>query len=303
MLNRDRKFWFIILSFFTIYVVWGSTYLANAWGVDSIPPFLMAGIRFFTAGWLLLLIARMTGPIQFTKQQLRNSAFVGIMLFSIGNGLAVWSLKYIDSGVSSLFVSLQPLVVTLMLWGWKGEKPQFATWLGIGLGLSGMALLVGQPAFVNSTMALVGVGAIFIALMAWGIIAIWIPDADLPESTMTRTALQMITGGFFLFIISLLLGEWSDFSVENIAPKAYWSLLYLIIFGSLFAMSAFNYLLRNVSPAKVVTNTYVNPVIALFLGWLFNNEEVTQQSILAGSLLLIGVVCITQGKRKFRENG
>lgn len=298
MPNRDRDFWLILLSFFTIYVVWGSTYLANAWGVGSIPPFLLAGMRFSIAGWILLLLSRLTGPIQFTKQQLINSAIVGFMLFTIGNGLAVWALKYIDSGLSALFVSLQPLIVALMLWGWKQQQPKKATWAGIALGISGMALLVGQPAFIGSTMAMLGVLAIFTALLAWSIIAIWMPDADLPESTMTRTALQMITGSVFLLIISPLIGELNGFSFQNVEPRAYWSLLYLIIFGSLCAMSAFNYLLRKVSPTKVVTNTYVNPVIALFLGWLLNNEEVTVQSILAGALLLGGVFFIIRAKRK-----
>ena len=298
MPNRDRDFWLILLSFFTIYMVWGSTYLANAWGVGSIPPFLLAGMRFSIAGWILLLISRLMGPIQFTKQQLINSAIVGFMLFTIGNGLAVWALKYIDSGLSALFVSLQPLIVVIMLWGWKKEQPKKATWAGIALGISGMALLVGQPAFIGSTMAMLGILAIFTALLAWSIIAIWMPDADLPESTMTRTALQMITGSVFLLIISPLIGELNGFSFQNVESRSYWSLIYLIIFGSLCAMSAFNYLLRKVSPTKVVTNTYVNPVIALFLGWLLNNEEVTMQSILAGALLLGGVFFIIRAKRK-----
>jgi len=297
MPKHSREFWLILIAFFTTYVVWGSTYLANAWTLQSIPPFLLAAIRFLIAGILLLIMARIIKPIQITKKQLLNCGIAGFAFFTIGNGMAVWSLKYIDSGIAALIVSLQPLIVALMMWGWKKEKPKLATWGGIALGILGMALLIGQPTFIGNTMALIGILAVVIALIAWAIVSIWIPDADLPDSIMLRTALQMIFGGILLLIVSPLLGEFEGFSIENISARSYWSLAYLIVFGSIFAMSAFNYLLQNVSPTKVVTNTYVNPVIAMFLGWWLNNEAISFQSVVAGGLLLAGVVFITQAKR------
>jgi len=297
MPKQSREFWLIILAFFTTYVVWGSTYLANAWTLQSIPPFLLAGVRFFIAGVVLLTMARIVEPINITKKQLKNCCIAGFAFFAVGNGTAVWALKYIDSGIAALLVSLQPLIVALMMWGWKKEKPNLATWGGITLGILGMALLIGQPTFIGNTMALFGIAAVVTALLSWAIVSIWIPDADLPDSIMQRTSLQMIFGGIILFIVSPLLGELEGFSIENISSRSYWSLTYLIIFGSIFAMSAFNFLLKKVSPTKVVTNTYVNPVIAMFLGWWLNNETISFQSVVAGGLLLAGVVFITQAKR------
>ena len=297
MPKYTREFWLIILAFFTIYVVWGSTFLANSWAVQAIPPFLLAAVRFTIAGFILLGMARMVEPVRPTKKQIINCGIAGIVLFSIGNGMAVWSLQYIDSGVSALMISLQPLIVALMMWGWKKEKPTLGTWGGIALGILGTSLLIGQPAFIDDPMAMWGVASILTALIGWGIISIWIPTVDMPESIMQRTSFQMIIGGGLLFLVSPLLGELDGFSIANIDSRAYWSLAFLIFFGSICAMSAFNYLLKKVSPTKVVTNTYVNPVIAMFLGWWLNNEAMTYQSVIAAVLLLGGVVFITQAKR------
>lgn len=298
MLDYDRKTWLIIISFIIIYFVWGSTYLANAWGVASVPPFLLAGTRFLIAGVILLGISRFFGPIKATSKQLKNSAIIGFMLFAIGNGLAVWSLKYIESGISAVVISLQPLIVAIMMWIFNSKKPKPATWAGIALGILGMILLVGQPKFITDPSALWGFSGLIIALFSWGYMAIWMPEADLPESMLTRTALQMLFGSIALLILSPIIGEWTGFDIETVPARAYWALLYLIVFGSLLAMTAFNFLLANVSPTKVVTNTYVNPIIAVFLGWWLNNEEITMQTIFAAVLLLLGVFFIIQARRK-----
>ena len=301
MLNYDRRTWLIIISFLIIYLVWGSTYLANAWGVAYIPPFLLGGTRFVIAGLILLTFSWFVEPISITRNQLKNSAFVGFMLFTVGNGLAVWALKFIESGISAVVISLQPLVVALMLWIFQSKKPNSGTWGGIALGICGMLLLVGQPKFVADPSALLGFGGLIIALLAWGYISIWMPIADLPKSMFQRTALQMLLGGMTLLILSPIIGEWKDFNIETVPARAYWALVYLIVFGSLMAMTAFNYLLANVSPTKVVTNTYVNPVIAVFLGWWLNNEEITFQTIAAAGLLLTGVFFIIQSRRKVQK--
>ncbi len=290
------KDWKIAGAFFVVYIVWGSTFLANAWGVKEIPPFLMASVRFLIAGALIMCVIPFFQKVSITKKQLKNSAFAGFFLFAMGNGLAVWSLKFIDSGISAMMLALQPLIVAMMYWAFKGKPPGQLTWVGIALGITGMSLLVGQPQLSGSTDALMGVGAILIALLGWGYIAIWIPDADLPDSTMQRSAWQMLTGGAMLLIISPLLGEWNGFDWREVSAKANWSVVYLIIFGSIMAFSCFNYLLRTVSPTKVVTSTYVNPIIAMFLGWWLNSEEVTGQSLVAAAIMLAGVVFINKEK-------
>jgi len=298
-MNENKKhFWLIILAFFTIYIVWGSTYLANSWGVKSVPPFLFAGSRFLIAGIILLGIARLFKPIKITKEQLKNAAFAGVFLFTVGNGLVAWSLLHIDSGIAALFVAFEPLIVALMLWQWKNKKPKLATWIGIAFGIAGITLLVGQPSFVSSMNFVYGVIAIMIALLSWGYISIWIPDADLPDSIMQSAAFQMIFGGLGLLIVSPIIGEMKNLHIENVNSTALWSFAFLIVFGSILAFSAFNFLLKNVSPTKVVTSAYVNPLVALIIGWWLNDEILSTQSMIAAGVLLVGVVFITQAKSK-----
>ncbi len=296
MVKRNKEFWLIILAFFIIYIVWGSTYLANAWGVKSVPPLIFAGARFLLGGVLLLGIARLFGPIKVSKKQLVNTMIAGVVLFTIGNGMVVWSLQFLDSGITALFVAFEPLIVAVLLWKFKNQKPKKDTWIGITLGILGILLLVGQPKFATDPQFLLGLAAIMIALLSWGFISIWIPDADLPESIMQSAALQMIMGGVGLFIGSFLFGEFNDLKQIEFNETAFWSFAFLVVFGSIFAFSAFNYLLKTVSPTKVVTSAYVNPVVALFLGWWLNSEILSTQSFIAASVLLTGVFFINRSK-------
>ena len=298
MTNEKREFWLIILAFFIVYIVWGSTYLANAWGVKVVPPFLFAGARFAVAGGLLLGILSIFQPIRFTKNQLKNALFAGIMLFAIGNGMVVWALKYVDSGLTALIIAAQPLVVAIFLWQLKNQKPNRDTWIGIFLGILGMYLLVGQPEFTGSQEWMMGIGGILVALLAWGYASIWLPDADLPESVFQSAAWQMIMGGIVMFLISLVLGEYSSFNIDAVNGTVFWAFIYLVIFGSIAAFSAFTFLLKTVSPTKVVTSAYVNPVIAVFLGWWLNGENLTERTLIAAVILLTGVVFINRAKGK-----
>jgi len=287
----------ILLAFFIIYFVWGSTYLANQWAIADMPPFLMAGMRFVVAGVLLYGYCMLTGKKSPTRAQIYNTLFAGLFLFAMGNGLVVWALQYVDSGIAALVVAFEPLIVVLMMWKMKNEKPTINTWSGIILGIIGMGLLVGQPEFINDAKWLWGIMAIFVALIAWGYISIWITDANLPESLLQSAALQMFFGGILMLIMGLLLGEYPLFDYQKIGARAFWSLCYLIIFGSIVAFTAFNFLLKNVSPTKIVTSTYINPVVALFLGYYLNKEGISSQSLLAAGLLIIGVISINW-KRK-----
>jgi drug/metabolite transporter (DMT)-like permease len=290
--NQDKEFWLIGVSFFLIYVVWGSTYLANAWGIRSVPPFIYAGTRFVIAGALLYFISRSKNKSPITKIQLKNTIIAGFMFFAIGNGLVVWSLKFMDSGITSLVVAFQPLVVVFLMWSMRSQKPNRYSWAGVIIGLIGMYFLGEQPEFGSNPEWLIGVAAIFIALLTWGFSLIWMKDADLPDSIFQSAALQMFFGGLMMFVISLGLGEWTGFEIGAVPPIAIWALLYLIIIGSVLTFSAFNYLIKKVSPDKVSTSAFVNPVIALFLGAWLNSEFVSSQSVFAATLLLTGVLFI-----------
>lgn len=299
MLGKSRQFWLILISFFLIYIVWGTTFLANAWGVKSVPPFFFSGARFTIAGVVLLAVSRLISPIKVTRKQLFNCLFAGFFLFTLGNGAVAWALQHIDSGITALFISFEPLIVAMMLWKWKAQKPVKETWIGIALGITGMALLVGQPNFVSSPIFLTAASCVFIALFSWGFISIWISDADLPKSILQSASWQMIMGGLGLFVMSLIFGEYDRIVIDDFSSRAIYSFGYLVIFGSILAFSAFNYLLKNVSPTKVVTSAYINPVVAVIVGWWLNNEQFSGQSILAASILLTGVFFINKAKSKY----
>ena len=296
MTKSKHDIWLIPICIFIVYIVWGTTYLANAWGVQVIPPFLFAAVRFLSAGMILLLISSFFTPIKITWPQLKNLAFAGLLLFGIGNGLVVWSLQYVDSGITALVISLEPLVVAFMLWFLKKQKPQINTWIGIGLGIFGMALLVGQPKFVSSWEWIIGFSFIFIAMLAWGYISIWIASADFPKSVFHTASFQMIIGGGILLVTSLVTQEMQIFEWSMLTPRIIGSWIYLIIFGSILAFSAFNYLLLKVSPTRVVASSYVHPVIAMTLGWWLNKEGISAQSLLAAGVLLTGVIFINRDK-------
>jgi drug/metabolite transporter (DMT)-like permease len=299
MFKRSSQFWLILLSFFMIYIVWGTTFLANAWGVKSVPPFIFSGSRFFIAGVILLGISALIGPIRITWTQLKNCAFAGTLLFTVGNGAVAWSLQHIDSGITALFISFEPLIVAVMLWKWKTQKPVKETWIGIALGITGMALLVGQPNFVSSPIFVTAASCVFFALFSWAYISIWIADADLPKSILQSASWQMIMGGLGLFIMSFIFKEYERIELDDLDLRAIYSFAYLVFFGSILAFSAFNYLLKNVSPTKVVTSAYINPVVAVIVGWWLNNEQLTGQSMIAASVLLTGVFFITRAKSKY----
>lgn len=296
MSENNRSFWLVVLCFIIVYLVWGSTYLANAWGVKVVPPFLFAGVRFLMAGIILLAITHFWSPIKVTSKQLKNTAFAGFLLFAVGNGLVVWALQYVDSGITALVIASEPLIVALLLWKIKNKKPIALTWIGIFMGIVGMVILVGQPNFSSSLEVLKGIGAIFIAMIAWGYVSVWLPEADLPKNLFQSASLQMIFGGAMMLLLSFFFGEYSQFDWSLVDSKVIGAFWYLLFFGSIVAFSAFNYLLKNVSPTKVVTSSYVHPVVALFLGWRLNEEIIESQSLVAAAILLISVFFINKAK-------
>ena len=297
------KFWnneplLITISFGITYIVWGSTYLLNYYAIEVIPPFLMCGSRFLTAGTLLFVFGKMNGQPWPTWQQWKNTALIGFFLLSIGVGSVVWAEQFVDTGIASLIVAFDPLVVILLLWGLKNKTPGLKSIFGTFLGIAGMGLLVFQDQFITDRNTMMGILAISFSLLSWALVTIYINQIKQPESRTQSAAMQMIGGGVFLLLISPITGEQEEFIWTAITWKAGLSWAYLVVFGSILAFSAFNFLLSKVSPDKVATNTYVNPVVALLLGWAFNNEVLTTQSILAAVLLLTGVFFIINRKKK-----
>lgn len=287
----------IILAFAAIYIIWGSTYLFNKILLAEIPPFLSAGLRFFTASLVIFGLAKlMKVPFDTSRERVLNSSYAGMWMLAIGNGAMVWGLQFVDSGFTSLLVAAQPLILLIMLYFMEGQKISRRTLFGIVLGVLGIYLLTAEKGLDRPEGFVYGIFAIFFAIIAWGYGSIYVANKDMPRNHFINAGVQMCVAGILLLITSLLFRE--DWSVlSSVSRLSILSWIYLIIFGSIIAFTAFNYLLKNVSPVMVSTNTYVNPVVALFLGWIVLSEPITIQGIIASVILLLGVFVINTRKR------
>ncbi|WP_046746179.1 EamA family transporter [Kordia zhangzhouensis] len=288
----------IILAFIAIYIIWGSTYLLNKIAVSELPPFFLASIRFFCASILLFIIAKASGKkIGITKKQFLNSLLVGFLFMVYGNGVFVWALKYVDSGFAALLASTQPLFVLLLMRLMDNKKMQKKSIIGITLGILGMYLLVSQRALVTDEGTLLGIFMIFTCVIGWSYASVYVSKADIPKNHLVSTGYQMLIASVLLAVLSVSFDE-TWISPLDWTKNVQISMFLLVIFGSIVAFTAFNYLLKEVSTEKVATSAYVNPVVALFLGWYVLNEQLTTQSLIAASILLIGVYFITSRKRR-----
>jgi len=296
-MGKSKKGVLIILAFFSIYVIWGSTYLLNKIAVTELPPFKIASIRFISAGVIIFIIAKLMGiSLAITRKQLLNAIIAGFLFLTFGNGVVVWALKYVDSGFTALEISAQPLVVLLLMRVLEGKKIQTMSVIGVVFGIIGIYLLVSQKEIISQEGTILGIVMIFACMLSWGYGSLFVAKADLPSNYFVNTGYQMFTGGIMLLIVSQLFGETWSYPVAWSRPVQF-SMIFLIIFGSIVAFTSFNYLLKAVSPEKVATSTYVNPIIALILGWYFLNEQISTQSIVAAVILLTGVYFINTKKK------
>ena len=287
----------IVLSFISIYVIWGSTYLFNKVAVTALPPFFLASIRFLTAGVIMIAIASLLKiKLSLTKKQLINTAIVSFFFLVYGNSVFVWALQYVDSGFSSLIAATQPLFVLILMRIIDHKPMQKKSIIGIVLGILGMYLLVSQQAYSSSENSLLGIVVMLTCVLSWSYGSVFVAKAALPKNFLVSTGYQMIIGGLIQAFISVSLQEtWS--SPLSWSPNVQLAMFLLIILGGIIAFTAFNYLLKTVSTEKVATSAFVNPVIALFMGWFFLEEYLTVQSMVASVILLTGVYFITSRKR------
>lgn len=281
-----------VLAFLSIYLIWGSTYLLNKIAVGQLAPFMLAGVRFLTASLLMFLIVGITKKsLRVNLVQLKNTAIAGFLFLAIGNGVVVWALSYVDSGLTALTIASQPLVVLLLLWILEKRKIKLFSWVGVFVGLLGMYLLISQNQISSSPESFKGILMIIGCVITWGYASIFVGKAELPKNYLVNTAYQMLFGSLWLILMSVIKNErW--ISPVNWQPNVQWAMLGLIIFGSIVAFTSFNYLLKIVSPEKVATSTYINPIVAMVLGYLVLKETISTQSIIAAVILLTGVYFI-----------
>ncbi len=289
----------IFLAFFAIYVIWGSTYLLNKILVSEVSPLYMAAIRFISAGVLIFIIAKfLKYDLAISKRQFINTVIAGFLFLAYGNGVFVWALKYVDSGFGALLASTQPLFVLFLMRVLYGQKILPKAIIGVFLGIFGMILLVHQQGLNFNENSFIGILMIFSCVLCWSYASVFVSKNEFPANQLVSAGYQMVTAGFLLLLASLFLGEtWLAPNQWSLAAQA--SMLLLILFGSIVAFTSFNYLLKVVSPEKVSTSAYVNPVIALILGWYVLDEQISARSIIAALILLTGVYFINRKKRLF----
>ena len=294
--QRPPKRATVIAAFAAVYVIWGSTYLFIKYAIETMPPWLMAGTRFGLAGALLYGWVRLRGTDAPSRGAWRTAMITGPLLLLGGNGAVVWAEQRVPSGITALLVAMVPLWMVLVDWLRPGGlRPRWLTGLGIAIGLGGLVILVGPAALAGhaGNIDLRGAGVLVFGSLSWAIGSIVARQSERPSSPLLATAIQMLCGGAALVIAGLVSGEAAQVNLAAITLRSLLSYVYLVLFGSLVGYTAYVYLLGATTAARVSTYAYVNPVVAVFLGWMFASEPITARTLVAAAVILVGVATIT----------
>jgi drug/metabolite transporter (DMT)-like permease len=292
---------FVILSFLSIYIIWGSTYLAIRYAVETIPPLYTAGIRHLTAGTILLVWALVKG-LRPTWPQLRASVVIGFFFFLVGHGLLHWAEKIVPSGLASLLIAIEPIMVFLL------SSAAARTWrlnglllAGILLGLFGVGMLLRGTGVEAARGTTVGSVMILVSAFSWSVGIIYSRSSHLSGRPLLLSALSLLSGAVMLLFTATVVGEAKEFVFSQITVKSWLALGYLILFGSVIAFTAYNWLLEHYSPTLVATHTYVNPVVAVLLGWAYGGEALTMKVAMAAALVVVAVVLVDRGTNRLQQ--
>ena len=287
------------LALIAVYIVWGSTYLAIRFTVETIPPFISAGMRFLVSGTILYIWQRAAGVPAPTKKEWSSASIIGLLLLLGGNGLLVWGETRIPSGIASLFIATVPLwMVVIDAFRPHGVKPNGWVWLGVLVGLVGIALLANpwQTHTTSPAFDPLGIGVLIFASLSWSVGSLYSRHAPLPKAPLIGTGMEMLAGSAGLFILGSILGEWGQFHLASISLRSLGGLAYLIVFGSMIGFVAYTWLLRNAPTHIVTTYAYVNPVVAIVLGSFIGREPLETLEMISAAIIIAGVVLITTGR-------
>ncbi len=293
------KIWIALL---VIYTVWGSTYLAIRYAVDTIPPFLMAGTRFLVAGAILYVWRRSAGDPAPNRGQWLRASVVGLLLLLGGNGLVSLAEQNVASGIAALIIGSVPLwMTTIEALRPGGVRPNYLGIIGLIIGFGGIALLV-APSLLSGNPAAsqpLGVITLLFAALFWSLGSIYSRHTHLPDSSLLSTGMEMLAGGFGLYLAGTLTGEWHLLVLADITARSWLSLFYLILFGSMAGFTAYAWLLRSAPVSLVATYAYVNPLVAILLGSLFAQETLTIH-VLFSALIIIGAVVLINASPRLK---
>ena len=284
----------MVIAFAAVYIVWGSTYLAIRIGLESFPPLILAGLRHLTAGLILYPLFRQQTGSRPTAINWRTTLVTGFLLLFAGNGGVSWAEQIVPSGVTALLVATVSLwLVTLDWLRPGGNRPAPKVVLGLLLGFAGLAILVGPAQLGGSgRVDLRGAAILVVASFAWACGSLYAKHGGMPSSAMLGVAMQSLSGGVVLLIVAALTGEFRNFHFAEVSLRSWVALAYLIAFGSGIGFSAYLYILHKSTPARVATYAFVNPVVALFLGWLIVGEAITFRTVLAAAVILTAVILV-----------
>ena len=288
----------VVAAFAAVYIIWGSTYLAILFAIETLPPFLMAGVRFLVAGTVLYAWVRLRGARRPTRAEWVATGIIGALLITAGNGAVTWAEQSVPSGVAALLVAVVPFFMVLFEWLRPGGvRPTLRVGFGLLLGFVGIALLVGPGELGGEAVDPLGAIVLMAGAISWAAGSIYSRGAKLPPAPLLTTAMQMLAGGALLLLIGLFTGETTRVALDAISMSSLVALLYLIVFGSLIGYTAYVWLLKVSTPARVSTYAYVNPVVAVFLGWAVANEPLTPRVLVAAAVILGSVAVITISRR------
>ena len=280
----------VLASFAAVYLIWGSTYLAIRWGVETIPPFLLAGFRFTIAGLILGVWALLRGAEMPKRRHWGSATLVGALLMCGGNGLVTWTEQTVPSGIAALVITSVPLwMVVLDSVLFRAARPGPWAIGGLLVGFAGVALLDLPSSGEARTASTLGVLLLVLASLSWALGSLLSRRVPLPRSIALTTGMEMLVGGLIAIAVGTFLGEWPQLDLSQVSSTSAWSFVYLILFGSIVALSAYQWLLRATSAAAVSTYAFVNPIVAVSLGALLAHEVVTDRTIQA-AVLIVGAV-------------
>jgi drug/metabolite transporter (DMT)-like permease len=289
----------LVAAFAAIYLIWGSTYLAIRFAIETLPPFLMTAVRFLVAGVVMYLWARMKGVRRPTGPQWAAATLVGILMLLFGVGGVSWAEQRVPSGAAALIVTVGTLWMVLIDWlFFGGVRPSGKVVLGILLGFSGVALLIGPEQLAGAgRIDPIGAGVILVGTVTWPFGSLYSRGSHLPASPVLATGMEMLAGGVVLLLVAVAFGELARLDVGQISARSLLATGYLAFFGSIVALSAYLWLLKVDTPARVITHAYVNPVVAVFLGWALAAEPLNARTLVATAVILAGVLVITRRER------
>ncbi|MDX2127475.1 MAG: EamA family transporter [Chloroherpetonaceae bacterium] len=291
----------LILSFAAVYIIWGSTYLAIHYAVETIPPLLQSSFRFICGGIILFIWATIQRAPMPSLNEWLGAGGIGFLLLFCGNGSVSIAEKTVPSGLVALIVSISPVWVVAIDWFKTKSVPKIVTFLGLFLGCLGIYLLcqpllsVSQANFKTQGIAIM---LLIFATLTWSLGSVYSKSITQPKNPAMSSAAQMLCAGVLLFVFAFVKGDWASFKASEVTLQSWLGLSYLIVFGSLIAYTAYTWLVKNAKPSHVVTYAYVNPIVAVFLGWLIAGEGVTPQTVIAGTCCVASVVLMSLDKNK-----